>query len=587
MFSKKEELISLIKKEIEQLKKEKENQLALNHGLIELRKDLENVESIIYVKLEELKGIVYKLNIDDKDRLYKELKTIRRILTMNKDYKSTLRLFKKDKEAYRYFLDNFDKLNEKLAQSDPKIEELDSRISKYNSLIENILQDKFKITTCILNLLEPLFKDNSDASVQQILIELIEYENSCFKTTLSSSKKKNNKEIDDSELTELFKEYSYDYSELADYYKALLKTHGNLKNIRGIFKKLLEYQFPKINDQYVLTSILLGSNADTIEKVTLFARENHLIPKALLDLSGALLIQNDNNKTDDYSIMTTGSSVDFMKNIMTLKNADLNLNYIYQGCKCILTMPNALLEKNLDLFCKYGFSFEHKRKGVIDPAPCALMSKDFAAIADAFIEIHPLGLKYLMDNLSNLKTVSNKDALMFYNIYMSNKESKGNIDDPEDGPFRLIKEDGEDNYQLKAIITRNRPDLRGTYYKDINDETKFKVTNTIIPEIEERSSYDRIIDKCQNIPITNSIFSNPYIVSINKYIDYDSPLIYNFDGIIISRLKVLRIYNILLKNGIEDSLDSLLYAITYNTIISSTDYSKIYNCVKKEIEAGD
>ena len=62
-------------------------------------------------------------------------------------------------------------------------------------------------------------------------------------------------------------------------------------------------------------------------------------------------------------------------------------------------------------------------------------------------------------------------------------------------------------------------------------------------------------------------------------------LIYNFDGVRISRLKVLRIYNKLIKNGIEDSMDSFMYAITYKSILSELSYTKIYNCVKKEAEA--
>ena len=40
--------------------------------------------------------------------------------------------------------------------------------------------------------------------------------------------------------------------------------------------------------------------------------ENKLIPKSLLDISGAILTQNDNESDSDYSIMTKGSSIDFM-----------------------------------------------------------------------------------------------------------------------------------------------------------------------------------------------------------------------------------------------------------------------------------
>ena len=33
--------------------------------------------------------------------------------------------------------------------------------------------------------------------------------------------------------------------------------------------------------------------------------------------------------------MTTGSSLDFMRNITTLRENSISINYIYQGCKSI------------------------------------------------------------------------------------------------------------------------------------------------------------------------------------------------------------------------------------------------------------
>ena len=145
-------------------------------------------------------------------------------------------------------------------------------------------------------------------------------------------------------------------------------------------------------------------------------------------------------------------------------------------------------------------------------------------------------------------------------------------------------EEGKENLQLKAIITRNNKKYRNTYYKGINKDNKKEITNTIDINFKDKDKYDNIIKNTKDLQISNSIFNNAYIQSINKYIDYDSALIYNFKGIRISRLKVLRIYNTLIKSGIKDSFDSLMYAITYNTIISRENYDKLSKCIKKEIE---
>ena len=394
--------------------------------------------------------------------------------------------------------------------------------------------------------------------------------------------------IDEEDLVQVFKKYDYKFSNLDSEYQELLKKDGDLNTIDEVFSALRDNRYPTVTDSYVLTSLLLGSNRRTIDNVTGFSLENKLIPKSLLDISGALLIQNNGiDKDSDKSYMTYGSSLDFMKNIVTLKNAGLSINYIYQECKCILTMPNDLLEKNLDLFYKYGFSFEYKRKGVIDPSPAALLSPNFAEICDAFIEVHPLGLKYLTDNLSNLRTVSNPKGLLFYNIYMSELQYDENLkDDPSNGPFRKVVEDGSDNYQLKAMITRNMPGFKNQPYYGINEENKMDITGTFDVPIKGKKKFDRIIDENKDFIIYESIFNNPYVEAMDKYLDTSNALIYNFKGIIISRLKVLRIYSMLLKNGIEDSIDAFLYSITYNTLISKEKYEQLFDYVKNEVEVG-
>ncbi len=584
MNSKEREINKLINQKQQSLEAEKNKKEEYNQSLVELYKRLKkDINELIYLSFEDIKDLISKFEVDDYDKLVNDITTIKKILTLNKDYKSTLRLFKKDKDNYNYFLECFNKFNDYNKDHDKDIKKIEEEQKKYSKLQENLANHSYKLRSKDMDLIEALFINNLEEGNEKILIKLLDTEFRRYNDLLIKSKKKVKAALTNENLEKLFKEYNYDYNLLEDDYKKILIDKGNLKNIEDIFITLNKFAYPHITDNYVLTSILVASTKSTIQQVTTFAMENKLIPKSLLDISGAILTQNDNESDSDYSIMTKGSSIDFMRNIITLKNAGISINYIYQACKSILTMPNQLLEKNLDLFSKYGFSFEYKKRGIIDPSPCALLSNNFAQIADAFIEIHEFGLKYLIDNLSNLKTVSNPDALMFYNIYESAKNYKGNISNPEDGPFRVVMEEDNENYQLKAIITRNRPDYRNTYYMNINEENKHGVTNTIIPDIKNKNKFNKIIDTYPNT-ISNSIFSNPYIQSINKYIDQDNALIYNFLGIRISRLKVLRIYNTLLKNGIKDSIDSFMFAITYNTIINLENYNKVYEIIQKEIE---
>ncbi len=589
MFSKKEELKKLINEKQEKLKAQiKLEEQKLDDDRILYEELKENVEKITNITEKDLFYYINQFEVEEKDTLYNELLKIQKILITNQQYSSTLRLFEKDKAFYDMFLKAFSNYLEKKKNNNPVKKDIEHKIEEYDSLKKIIEIPNFQINSHTLELITELFKDTEDASSEKVLIELMKYEKDTYQEKLSNSIKKDEILLSIQELEKIFNLYHYDFHNLYDTYKEYLMHYGNIDKIKQILEALERNQYPIIQDGYVLTSILLGSSRVTIDAVTSFSRENNLIPESLLDISGALLEQKDfSDKDDDYSYMMVGSSLDFMRNVVTLKNAGISINYIFQECKSILTMPNKLLVTNLDLFYKYGFSFDYKRRGIIDPSPAALLSTNFASICDAFIEIHPLGLKYLIDNLSNLRTVSNPKALMFYNIYASNMTTLDLDDnDPRKGPFRKVLEEDNENYQLKAIITRNRPDYRDSYYLNIQEENKLEITNTIEVHTTSTKKYDRIIDANPNYPISDSIFSNSYIESIDKYIDRKSALIYNFYGTRISRLKVLRIYNTLLKNGVMGSLESFMYALTYNSILSQEDYDKILNCIRKEVEVG-
>lgn len=543
-------------------------------------------ENIIDISKKELKELIFKFDIENKENLFKEILTVQKILKMNNDYSSTLRLFERNEKAFDSFMDELSKYDLESDFIKNKIEKLYSKQKEYEKLIQEIENDKFKVNRKNIELIEKIFLENNSLEDRKLIEEIMENEIENYNDRIKKSKRKEEKKLAEEDLIQVFNKYDYKYKTMDEKYRNYLEKHGDLNNIDEVFSALLENDYPKIIDEYVLTSILLGSNKSTIDTVTSFSREHRLIPKSLLDISGCLLEQRDEPKTfSDYDYMVTGSSIDFMRNIITIKSAGLSINYIFQKCRSILTMPNALLKYNIDLFNKYGFSFEYKKRGIIDPSPDALLSPTFAEICDAFIEISPNGLKYLTDNLSNVKTVTNPDALMFYNIYLSEKlSSVEKEDDPNNGPFRKVLEENNENYQLKAIITRNRPDYRNTPYEGITEENKREKTNTIEIPIKGKKKMTRIIEENKYPNISDSIFNNPYILSIDKYISEDSALVYDFSGIRISRLKVLRVYDTLLKNGISNSIDGFMYAIFYNTIIDEDGYEKVVRCIKKEVE---
>ena len=126
------------------------------------------------------------------------------------------------------------------------------------------------------------------------------------------------------------------------------------------------------------------------------------------------------------------------------------------------------------------------------------------------------------------------------------------------------------------VVDKNIP------YRGVTEENKQEKTMTIDPPIKNKELLDEKVEevKTECKPLKNLLQSTTALDKLDQYIDHNNPFRYNFNGTLISKLKVERIYNILLNYGLEDQEDSLLYAVLYNTIINQEDYEKVKQIVK-------
>ena len=111
----------------------------------------------------------------------------------------------------------------------------------------------------------------------------------------------------------------------------------------------------------------------------------------------------------------------------------------------------------------------------------------------------------------------------------------------------------------------------------INRDNKQDVVSQYIPDFN--SIYDEIVNKDRNAgPIILAI-NNYFVKSIEEYKVDD--LRYDFNGVIISRFKVLRIYETLIKNRMAGTYSSILYAICKNSILTEEQYRNITACLDR------
>ena len=114
-----------------------------------------------------------------------------------------------------------------------------------------------------------------------------------------------------------------------------------------------------------------------------------------------------------------------------------------------------------------------------------------------------------------------------------------------------------------------------------NEESDFDKTYLLRDKkIENIDTFNDAIEQAKNEVIYNKTIGNKTLASLEEYIDEANPIRYNFDGILISKPKVNRIYNILINKKLDSLEDSLLYAIAYNSLLTEEQFNKIKRLVK-------
>lgn len=554
-----------------------------------------NISIIPYSNLEKIVD-GFSITLEEKKTMKNQLRTIVTILKLNSINGTNMVLDEGQMEVLNIFLR---KLHEYISErrdfmlkNNIDIEKLTKINDKYKALATTLSNPKNTNFISDMDSLITLFDEVSlpEEERQKIIVSLIKYNRNIFNSKNKTGKKKvNSNLLDTNKVKEIFKKYGYDFSKLSGDIQDKILEFGKLGKIKEVLCTLSKLGLEKLDEEkngYQLMSLVLASDKETIGNTVKFALKKRILNNLLVVMPSAFISSENNsfnnigNKKfkimdsafiNNYKPYIVGCDLEFRNNALLLEKYGLSVKYVLDKCPLLLMISNEKLSNNLELFLEYGFSFNGKKKRLVNSALMALTADNFSEIVDQFIEIHPFGVKYLRDNLSSIKTVKRADDILFYNIYYSR------LFENDDVAFRRVI---SNNTEYLCICGNINDRFRKSYY-GINDSNKREITNTIIPIFNAKNRYLEVLEKDYDRVIDVSIFDNEYIQKINVFSDEVEPLIYNFGGIRISKIKVLRVFNILIKNGILASLDSLLFAITYNTIISAENYERLSKMIRE------
>lgn len=554
-----------------------------------------NISIIPYSNLEKIVD-GFSITLEEKKTMKNQLRTIVTILKLNSINGTNMVLDEGQMEVLNIFLR---KLHEYISErrdfmlkNNIDIEKLTEINDKYKALATTLSNPKNTNFISDMDSLITLFDEVSlpEEERQKIIVSLIKYNRNIFNSKNKTGKKKvNSNLLDTNKVKEIFKKYGYDFSKLSGDIQDKILEFGKLGKIKEVLCTLSKLGLEKLDEEengYQLMSLVLASDKETIGNTVKFALKKRILNNLLVVMPSAFISSENNsfnnigNKKfkimdsafiNNYKPYIVGCDLEFRNNALLLEKYGLSVKYVLDKCPLLLMISSEKLSNNLELFLEYGFSFNGKKKRLVNSALMALTADNFSEIVDQFIEIHPFGVKYLRDNLSSIKTVKRADDILFYNIYYSR------LFENDDVAFRKVI---SNNTEYLCICGNINDRFRKSYY-GINDSNKREITNTIIPIFNAKNRYLEVLEKDYDRVIDVSIFDNEYIQKINVFSDEVEPLIYNFGGIRISKIKVLRVFNILIKNGILASLDSLLFAITYNTIISAENYERLSKMIRE------
>ena len=578
------ELITILKDAINNKKndvREYNNRLDQNlRGKMQILDDLrQDVNEITKVDMNTLNEIIQLFPLPDEKKasLKKELDIIKALLTLNQTEKTNYTLHPNQLAAFTTFIDNLEKYIEKKnleKQSiDPEYNHIMVLTNRYKNLLSKLKKPNHEELITDIDTILHLFSENqvSEEDRQAILLSLIKYNQEVI------AKKEhdiNHRRVDltTMELTSIFQRYGYDFSKLDTSYQIKLKKEGDRKNIDEVFRAMQDVGFVRFREDtsgLILTSLLLGSTKKIIEDVTSLARERGINLTTSQQLISAYLPRTYlwNGR---YHI---GKMEDFKKNLVLLAEHGISIPDVSSKIKELLTISNSRLQNNLEWLERYGLYKDTVSDLLLDDFLSALMSKNIPEIIDLWIESHPLGIVYVKNNLSVLSSYVSDDVLLFYKLHMSLMQN-------DVSPFRLTVSNGVKKLHLRKEFTNDTIPYLGIY--DL--ESAKEVTKTFEILFEKQDKYMN----CARLSLTNSISDNvfdyPYIVSMNHFSDPHETLLYDIAGIKISKLKVLRIYDSLCKCGLGDSLDALLFAVTYHKLFTEYEYHKLVVTIKEEVE---
>ena len=573
-----EQIISLLLKENEELYK----RLSLSN-----KSDLENLKNIL--KKFDINTIIANSNILTGLDLIEE----------EKELIDTLKNL--DANVLKYILDlGLDEKQEKIL-SDIK-NKVETKITELESINEETIKERInynkillsKIKNKTINLIdsrdisyivELLVKNDFPVSAQIEVLKLINkinldiYSNIDVEEVISSEKEETN--IDKDELAKILSAHKIDFNSLKEENRTKLIKYGVLSQIEEILCTLEEQGLHNIKSREdILVNILIYSSKKIIDDNMKLVKERNIVSLAYINPTmfypAMKVVTNKrpyikSGPTPEERTSKTSGSSNFLKgNIELLDELGIDPEEVYSKCATYFYGNPKLkrrLLKNLEL---YGINLRDNLSSY------ALLSTGAAVLDTLDKAIENGAYEYCLEYQSRL---GSNNRVNYYRIKYAKKLYEEGNPLGRKTPFnaRYVNAKGRETYVLSSDFTKATSEKYGSEEQD----TKRLYGSKEIA-VENQELISTILSNSRCDVITDISRLNSKIVSLDKLYMSEDGITYNFNGVIISRNKVLRYAEKLITSpNIELTDSTLLYIITRNSMLDENELNIIKECISK------
>ena len=330
----------------------------------------------------------------------------------------------------------------------------------------------------------------------------------------------------------------------------------NLNEVDKMLQSLVDNNLIEIfkENKNILELMLSNYDNSNLEELITLIKENLIVKSSEYDSTFNIVVET-------LPILFTNINVfeSFKENIKFYKEKNINIINIFDNYRELLIINHDLLVNNYNKVISYGLEINS------DNVKYFLYNKNILSNLDYYIEAigyekgflgkeeHFDGVSYIKKNPYKLNNASRDMLLKLRYTSENNGKIYGNKPGILAGEITNPKVD----------IIKLTPDYINLYfngeYNDVN-------INELKAELSNINDFDYSLDNNLN--------------SLDRNYKKDE-LRYEFDNVIISRIKTIRIYNYL-KNKLSMK-DALIIALTYNSVLKNDEYEKIVNIVNNTV----